>query len=243
MGDPCSQQSVAEPSTAATPVTVLAMVLRDFEDRLERLVEGMFARAFRTGLQPVEIGRRLVKELDANRTLDVRGRSVAPNHFVIHLDPADSDRFAKIQDSLISELRTTVREHATAEGFRFLGPVRLQLVEDPGGTVGMFRVDAGFDETPPADHHGYLELPDGQLVGLGVEPATIGRVPESTIVLSDPNASRHHAEIHLDGDSFELVDLGSTNGSRVNGQNVSRQLLVDGDELTFGTIRLRFRLR
>lgn len=221
----------------------LVMVLRDFEDRLERMVEGVFARVFRTGLQPVEIGRRLIRELDANRTLDVRGRPVAPNRFVIRLATSDHERFAQIQDSLVAELRAVVRAHATTEGFRFLGPVRLELVEDPDGTVGMFRVESTFDESPPSEHHGYLELPDGQLVGLGVEPATIGRVPESTIVLSDPNASRHHAELHLDGDSFELVDLGSTNGSKVNGTPVSRRLLVDGDELTFGTIHLRFRLR
>lgn len=219
------------------------MALRDFEDRLERMVEGIFARAFRTGLQPVEIGRRLVRELDANRTIDVRSRSVAPNRFVIRLAPADHERFATISDSLISELRAIVREHATAERFRFLGPIRLELVEEPEGTVGMFRVDASFDERAPDDHHGYLELPDGQLVGLSAEPITIGRLPESTIVLSDPNASRHHAELHLDGDSYELVDLGSTNGSRVNGTPVQRQLLVDGDELTFGSIQLRFRLR
>ena len=219
------------------------MALRDFEDRLERLVEGMFARAFRTGLQPVEIGRRLVKELDANRTLDAHSRSVAPNRFVIHLATTDHERFDKIHDSLIGELRIIVREHAIEEGLRFLGPVRLELVEDSAGTVGLFRVDTSFDETPPSGHHAFLDLPDGQVVGLGTEPATIGRVPESTIVLSDPNASRHHAELRLDGDSYELVDLGSTNGSKVNGADVQRRLLVDGDELTFGTIRLRFRLR
>jgi hypothetical protein len=219
------------------------MALRDFEDRLERMVEGIFARAFRTGLQPVEIGRRLVKEIDAHRTIDAHSRSISPNRFVIRLATIDHERFAGISESLIGELRAIVREHASAEGFRFIGPVRLELVEDPAGTVGMFRVDAGFDERPPSNHHGYLELPGGQLVGLGAEPVTIGRVPESTIVLSDPNASRHHAELHLEGDSYELIDLGSTNGSRVNGVAVDRQLLVDGDELTFGTIRLRFRLR
>ena len=104
------------------------MVLRDFEDRLERLVEGVFARVFRTGLQPVEIGRRLVKELEANRTLDVRGRPIAPNRFVIRLASSDHERFAQIQESLIAELRAVVRGHATGEGFRFLGPVRLSRV-------------------------------------------------------------------------------------------------------------------
>lgn len=207
------------------------------------MVEGIFARAFRTGLQPVEIGRRLLRSLDADRTLDVRSRSVAPNRFLIHLASGDHERLSGISDSLIGELRGIVREHATAEGLRFVGPIRMELIEDPDGTVGMFRVETSFDESPPTEHHGYLELPDGQFVGMGVEPVTIGRVPESTIVLSDPNASRHHAELHLDGDSYELIDLGSTNGSKVNGVDVARRLLVDGDELTFGTIRLRFRLR
>ena len=143
----------------------------------------------------------------------------------------------------MTELRSIVRDHANEEGFRFLGPVRLELVENPSGTVGLFRVITSFDERSPTDHHGYLELPDGQRVALSQQPVTLGRVPESIIVLSDPNASRHHAEIHPDGDSFELVDLGSTNGSKVNGERVNRRLLVDGDQLTFGTITLTFRLR
>jgi len=219
------------------------MVLRGFEDRLERLVEGMFARAFRTGLQPVEIGRRLVKDLDANRTLDVRGRSVAPNLFVMHLAPSSSTNRSLTgprnpKPSAVAWSRMMVRSSAIKES-RMLA----KRSWSDGATVGIFRVDTAFDERPPSDHHGYLELPDGQRVGLGVQVTTIGRVPDSTIVLTDPNASRHHAEILLDGDSFELVDLGSTNGSKVNGQNVSRQLLADGDELTFGTIQLRFRLR
>ena len=145
---------------------------------------------------------------------------------------------------MISELRSTVREHATEENLRFLGPVQLELVEDESLRIGMFRVDAIFDEKGLAsDYIAYLDLPDGQVVALTNEPATIGRVPESTVILTDPNASRQHAELHLDGDSYELVDLGSTNGSKVNGERVQRQLLRDGDVLTFGTITLRFRLR
>lgn len=219
------------------------MVLRNFEDRLERLVEGMFARAFRTGLQPVEIGRRLIRGFDANRTLDVSGRPVGPNRFVVFLAPEDLGRFAQIQESLVAELRATVREHASAESARFLGPLVIDLTEDANLTVGMLGLEASFDERArPDDHLGFLELPDGRLVALTRQPATIGRLPESTVVLSDPNASREHAQLRLDGDSYELVDLGSTNGSKVNGVKVGRHLLRDGDELTFGTITLRFRL-
>ncbi len=220
-----------------------AMVLRNFEDRLERLVEGMFARAFRTGLQPVEIGRRLVKDLDANRTLDVDGHHIGPNRFEVRLAPADQARFDQIQDSLLGELRRTIRDHANEDDVRFLGPVQVTLLEDPEMRVGMFRVDAGFDETPLPDMApAHLELPDGRLVVLGQSRATVGRLPESTIVLTDPNASRRHAELRRSGDSYELFDLGSTNGSKANGVKVHRQLLRDGDQLTFGTITLTFRL-
>lgn len=219
------------------------MVLRDFEDRLERLVEGMFARAFRTGLQPVEIGRRLVKDLDARRQLDTQGHPVGPNRFVVRLATDDLARFDPIHESLVGELRTMVREHAVEEGVRFLGPVVVELHDDPDSRVGMFRVEATFDETvSPTTHLAYLDLPDGHVVALTATTATIGRLPESTIVLSDPNASRHHAELRPAGDSFELVDLESTNGSSVNGTRVSRKLLRHGDELTFGSVAIRFRL-
>jgi len=219
------------------------MVLRNFEDRLERLVEGMFARAFRSGLQPVEIGRRLVKDLDGNQTLDVHGRRIAPNRFDVRLAPKDYSRFAQIQESLVSELKATLRDRATDEEVRFLGPIAVTMTEDQSLTVGIFRVEPTFDESTPGTGHGaQLELPDGQLVELGQGPATIGRIPESTVVLADPNASRNHAELRVAGDSYELIDLGSTNGSRVNGHKVARQLLQDGDELTFGTVKLQFRL-
>ena len=112
------------------------MVLRNFEDRLERLVEGMFARAFRSGLQPVELGRRLVKEMDASRTLDVRGRTLAPNRFVIRVSPEDQQRFAQVQQSLVQELHATVREHAAAEELTFLdGGVYLSQAGETQGFV------------------------------------------------------------------------------------------------------------
>lgn len=219
------------------------MVLRNFEDRLERLVEGMFARAFKSGLQPVEIGRRLVREVDAHRALDVRGRTIAPNRFTVHLATEDAERFAQIDASLQAELATIVRQHAQEQEILFLGRVAIDFLTEPEQVVGMFRIDSEFDDrvtegSPPA----YLLLSDNTQVALPNAVATLGRLPESTLVLSDPNASRRHAELHPDGDTYALVDLGSTNGSRVNGRRVDRQLLSDGDRLTFGTITVTFHL-
>lgn len=218
------------------------MVLRNFEDRLERLVEGMFARAFRSGLQPVELGRRLVKEMEASRTLDVRGRALAPNRFVVRVSTDDQQRFAQVQQSLVNELHATVREHAAAEGLTFLGRVSVEISEDPSLKVGLFRVHPSYDERIASDQpNAWLETPDGhqQFINPGV--STIGRLSECDIVINDQNVSRRHAELHATGDTYELVDLGSTNGSKINGQRVARQVLNDGDQVTFGALTLRFR--
>src|SRR5215210_3119550 len=93
-----------------------AMGLQQFERRLERLVEGAFAKAFRSGLQPVEIGRRLPREMDLRRTVGVRGL-MAPNHFTVALSPGDLGRFESFSTSLVRELQAAVREHARQESY------------------------------------------------------------------------------------------------------------------------------
>jgi hypothetical protein len=218
------------------------LVLRNFEDRLERLVEGIFARAFRSGLQPVELGRRLVKEIDSSRTLDVRGRALAPNRFVIRVSPEDQQRFAQVQQSLVQELQATVREHAESEGLTFLGRVSVELNEDSSLKVGLFGIHPSYDERVAADQpNAWLEGPDGYQHFIKAGISTIGRLSECDIVINDQNVSRRHAELHTVGDDYELVDLGSTNGSKINGQRVGRQVLSDGDQVTFGAVSLRFR--
>lgn len=218
------------------------MVLRNFEDRLERLVEGMFARAFRSGLQPVELGRRLIKEMDQARTLDVRGRALAPNRFEIRVSDDDHARFRQIQQSLVNELVATVRDHAKEEGLTFLGRVAVELEADPGLKVGLFRVEPTYDErVSTAEPNAWLEGPDGYHHPLEGGISTVGRLSDSDIVINDQNVSRRHAELHAVGDNYELVDLGSTNGSKINGQRVRQQQLADGDQVTFGAVTLRFR--
>jgi hypothetical protein len=216
------------------------MGIRGFERRLERLVEGAFARAFKSGLRPVELGRRLVREMDDNRSVGVRGGTVVPNSFTVSLSSSDLEQFEGVQDSLSRELADAAREHARDEGYSFMGPVEIVLQEDDRLHTGGYAIVGRMLEGAGGSGAGSIVLPSGERFTLTESIITIGRHPESNLVLADPNVSRNHAEIRPQGDKYALVDLGSTNGSRVNGVRVSSQVLNDGDELMFGNTRMRF---
>lgn len=216
------------------------MGIRGFERRLERLVEGAFARAFKSGLRPVELGRRLVREMDDNRSVGVRGDTMAPNSFTVHLSVEDLEQFEGMQDSLVRELCDAAREHARDEGYSFMGPVQVQLEPDERLHTGAFEIVGRFVEGAGGTGAGSIVLPSGERFTLTESIITIGRHPDSNLVLADPNVSRNHAEIRPQGDRYAVVDLGSTNGTRVNGVRVDSQVLEDGDELTFGNTRMRF---
>jgi hypothetical protein len=219
------------------------MGLQQFEQRLERLVEGAFAKAFRSGLQPVEIARRLTREMDLHRTVGPRG-VIAPNVFEVALAPSDLERFDSFADALVGELADAAREHARTERYIFVGPVEVALKPDdnlnPGSCVITSEVKGG----PGGGHTVSLVLPDGRRVTMDEEgPLTIGRLPESSVVVEDTNVSRRHAEVRRDGPDAVVVDLGSTNGTRVNGAQVRTRRLNDGDEITVGRTSLRFEVR
>jgi hypothetical protein len=216
------------------------MGIRGFERRLERLVEGAFARAFKSGLRPVELGRRLVREMDDNRSVGVRGGTVVPNAFTVALSASDLDQFEDVRDTLARELGDAAREHARDEGYAFMGPVTVDLVEDERLHTGAFQITGRMAEGDGGAGAGSIVLPSGDRFSLTDSVITIGRHPDSNLVLADPNVSRHHAEIRPQGDSFAVVDLGSTNGTRVNGVRVDTQVLQDGDEVAFGNTRMRF---
>jgi hypothetical protein len=214
------------------------MGLQRFERRLERLVEGAFSKAFRSGLQPVEIGRRLAREMDARRTLGVRG-TVVPNEFVIGLAHEDLERFESFHDSLVKELADAVREHAREESYHFIGPVEVTIVESPGAKRGDLVVEATIREGPEGAV-GALVLPDGRRVQLGDQQAIIGRMPDCAVSLSDPQVSRQHAAVRPTEHGYEVVDLGSTNGTLVNGHVVREQSLTDGDVIVIGSTSIRY---
>ena len=216
------------------------MALRGFERRLERMVEGTFARIFRSGIRPVELGRRLVREMDDNRSVDVRGRTLVPNHFTVELSEVDHEQFAEVSDTLERELAEAAREHARDEGYVFMGPVSVHLERADKQHPGAFQIVGRMREGKGGSGAGALLLPTGERLQLSEAVVTIGRKPESTLQLGDPNVSRNHAEIRPHGNGWVLVDLGSTNGSRVNGNRVSTHELHEGDEIAFGNTVLHF---
>jgi Protein of unknown function (DUF3662)/FHA domain len=214
------------------------MGLQSFERRLERFVEGAFARVFRSGLQPVEIGRRLTREMDLRRTMAPRG-VLTPNIFRVLLSQADRARFAPIEGELVKELGEVAKDHAKTEGYTFLGPVTITVDTDDSLKPGTLLV-AG--EMAPGQGTATLTLPDGRRVVLDQEKVTLGRLPECELAVADANVSRRHAEVRRGEDSsWQVADLGSTNGTKVNGTLISGpRNLEDGDEITVGSTTVRF---
>jgi len=215
------------------------MGLQQFEQRLERLVEGAFSKALRGGLQPVEIARRMTREMDLLRRVGVHGL-IAPNAFVVVLSLKDAERFESFADALIRELGDAAREHARTEGYEFVGPVTVDLRSLDTLRPGRFNVTGEVKEGPDGMAAGSVVLPDGSRIVLGAEPIVIGRLPECTVALNDQNVSRRHAEIRRSGSDVVVADLGSTNGTKVNGARVTERVLEDGDDITVGTTTLRF---
>jgi hypothetical protein len=214
------------------------MGLQQFEQRLERLVEGAFAKAFRGELQPIELGKRLTREMDLHRTVAPRGL-VAPNCFEVVLSKEDFERFGGFVEVLARELVEAAREHARTERYSFLGPVEVEIGWNERLERNHFSINASVaesDEVPV----GHLVLPDGREVPLVGEVITIGRLPECDLPLADSNVSRRHAQLRRDGDIVYLIDLGSTNGTLVNGALIRQHRLSNGDRITIGTTSLQY---
>ncbi len=215
------------------------MGLRGFEDRLERLVEGSLTMPFRGPMQPIEISHRMLREMDLGRRVGVRGL-IAPNHFAVSVSRADLDRFEGFTDALVHELAESARQHAANEGYSFAGPVEVELFESKRLKAGRVDIVASFFE---GDVRPSLVLPDGRALSISAAPLVIGRLPECAVVLDDTNISRRHAQVAMDDGAVVVSDLGSTNGTFVNGRRVTRATVRPGDEITVGTSRLRVEVR
>ena len=260
------------------------MGMQSLERTLERMVTGVFSRGSRAHIRPIELGRRLVREMDDQRSVDVQGRRVVPNDFVVQLSKQDFDNFSKISTVLQTELVEAAREYARAEGYHFMGPVRVELAADDERKPGRFDVlatlrqsdgapastpkAAATEAAPPGDTtpgdgeaapeptstlaglaapspagtvQANLVLPSGHKVPLGEDTVTVGRLSACTIPIQDPNVSRRHAEVRPIRDHYVVVDLGSTNGTTVNGSRIHGETrLSDGDIISFGSTYVRF---
>jgi hypothetical protein len=231
------------------------------------MVEGAFARAFKSELQPVEVASAIQREMDDRAAIVAQGRTLVPNDFVVEVSEDDYARLDMYADSLGIELATLAREYAKEQGYSFVGPVRMRFEGVRDLTTGTFRILSGVIRgttvedgeirrpasdlpQPAGGFRGNPRLlvsgPDGdgghqRTYEISTPLVILGRGTDCDLRLVDPGVSRHHAEIRVEDGEVVLVDLGSTNGTFVNGQPVRRVALADGTRVTLGRTTLVFR--
>jgi hypothetical protein len=244
-------------------------LLRSLEEKIEGLVEGAFSRAFKTHVQPVELARKLAKEMEEHKTVSV-SRVYVPNHYKIFLSPQDREQFQSYEVALKKELSDYLLERARGEGLALVTRPQIEFQTDDRLALGEFGIQAqllgqpdGDAEPPQADYgHTMVYTPDraapppsdfmaeprgrgyityeGKRTLLAGERMTIGRSRDCEFVIDDPNVSRRHAELRKTIEGWMVVDLGSTNGVKVNGRRVHEEVLRPGDKITLGLIELTF---
>jgi hypothetical protein len=262
-------------------------VLKSIEKRMEKTVEGLFGKAFKSSVQPVELAHKLAKEMGDHKTVSV-SRVYVPNEFEVYLSPPDFEQLHSFEAALVEELGSYLVAYARREGWTLVTDPVIRLLSDADLSLGEFGIathtaaagpDAqasaaaaaaplagaapanlsqtvvfappgaaaagalAGDAAPGAPRTcGVLMLGD-QAHELLDEVAVLGRSKQCDIVVADPNVSRRHAEVRREGDDYVVTDLDSTNGISVNGRQVKRVALAEGDRLELGTITMRFERR
>jgi hypothetical protein len=236
-------------------------MLQRFESRLEQAVSGAFARAFRSAVQPVELAAALQREVDNSAQILSRDRRLVPNAFAIELSPLDSERLGPYSDTLSRELSTMLRDYADQQHYVFAGPISIDFDQEDDLGTGRFRVRSRAAAqveaaprpprgAPPTDRAAAPHRPRPQVVvevnGTRhplTERVVVGRGSEADLRINDPGVSRLHAELRLE-DAGDLVveDLGSTNGTLVDGQRIERTRLHDGATVRVGHTDLVVRI-
>jgi hypothetical protein len=224
-------------------------MLARFERALERMVEGSVAGVFRLRVQPAEIGRRLERAMLDGRVTSV-GTSLAPNLYEVRLHPEDAARFTSWEQALRREMETWLAELAFARGLSTVGPIKVHLVEDASVGRRSVQAEGRFDPGAAAGEKSrrsdcgpfrplrLLPIDAGMPpVALVSSPVRVGRAADNDLVLPDPEVSRHHARLEPEGEGWRAIDLGSTNGTWVNGVRLNAGTITSGDEVAFGSIR------
>lgn len=234
-------------------------ILDNVERGLEKLVRGAFTTGSRSQVQPLEIASALRKELDNRSLVLAQGRTLAPNVFAARLSDSDFELAQQWGSALAEELCDVVIAHVNSQQYSLQGPVRVSFEHDPALKAGVFEIDSSIEKQAaaprspgpaaplpprrqPTRYQPILEM-DGQRYSLNSGSIVLGRSSDADILVDDTGVSRRHLEIRAQGGRIYAVDLGSTNGSYVNGQRVVGQAeLTDGSMITMGRSRMTFRL-
>lgn len=215
----------------------------DFESRLEKVVEGVFSKAFRSEVEPSELGRRLLRQMEHNKRVSV-GAVYVPNHYLVQLSGEDFVRFEGLITTLQTEFAELLRAKARQRRWRFPGPLDIQFEADEAAKVGQFEVTASHVASQDPS-----EMPPDQLVLIGSDrrwdldsdKIQLGRSSSNTVVIDDPNASRIHAELTSRDGQWWIADLNSTNGTLVNESTIKEHRLAPGDRIKIGATEIEYR--
>jgi hypothetical protein len=215
-------------------------LLDNFERGLERAVNGAFAKTFRSGLQPVEVTSALKRELDTKAVVVARDRILVPNKFTVLLSPVDYSKMSEVGPSLIDEYILQVEQHATAQRYSFAGGISIVLKSDERLAEGVVTMESvsvkGAVAWTPV-----LEI-DGTMHPLTGARTIVGRGSEADVTVDDGGISRKHIEILWDGKRGQAKDLGSTNGSKLNGIKLTKAPLEPDSVIEIGRTRIVFRV-
>jgi hypothetical protein len=258
-------------------------MLRNLEAKIAGAVEGAFGRAFKSRVQPVEIARKLAKEMSDNKAVSV-SHTYVPNEYAVYLSGTDREQFQSFENALKKELSDYLLEHARREGLALTTRPRVALETDERLRTGEFGIQTWLSaealdeveragdpamasaaaadfghtmvyspdraprklETPlpvPQSSERPMLVGEGRRTILSGERVVVGRSRDCDVVLDDPNVSRRHIELRRDRTGWTVVDLGSTNGVKVNGRRVEEAPLEPGDEITLGVSRLAFEVQ
>ena len=215
-------------------------LLDSFEKGLERAVNSAFAKTFRSGIQPVEIASALRREADTKAAVVSRDRIITPSDYLVRLSPDDDERMRALGRALHDELLALLTKHARTQGYSFSGPLSIAIEADERVATGTVRINSGSVEGR-VTWRGVVEI-DGRQHPLTAARTVIGRGSDADLTISDAGSSRRHAEILWDGERAMLRDLGSTNGTKIDGQKVREAALAPDTSFTIGRTELTFRV-
>jgi hypothetical protein len=236
-------------------------LLDKVERGIEKAVRGVFSTGSKAQVEPVEIASRLRREVDNKAITIAAGRTLAPNIFDVQLSDDDFRRAQDWGTALAEELCDVVINHVRSQGYTLKGSVRISFRLAQELRAGDFEIKSSTENSaaapgrpsprpnmPAAPSRAPIRLQpvldiDGQRYSLNAPSIVLGRSSEADILVDDTGVSRKHLEIRTENGVTNAVDLGSTNGSYVNGHKVSGSIeLTDGSTITMGRTKIIFRL-
>ncbi len=243
-------------------------VLGKVEGWLESMFEGPFTRVFRPRVQPAVIAKRLERSMEENQTVGV-GKVFAPNTYEVSLNPREYEDFDRYRNSLEREMSSHLQERARAMNLSLISRPQVKLISDERVRVGSVHVSSWLQDMDSGEGLGQVEFTQpieiqrvrrtqqpqtatltvvagphsGRRYSLPSSGVRLGRGTDNEVVLEDPRVSRNHAEVFMRGNEWALRDLGSTNGTYVNGYGIRERALESGDRISLGGVEFVFHAR